>query len=218
MKQLGKLFWGLLLLSVVSHAQTTITAKLVVHPDFNKLSTGFVTRVVDGDTIVLKLNGQEVNCRLIGVDTPETVHPQKAVEFYGKEASRFTSNLIKGEYVWVAQDTGNTVDKYGRLLAYLFRQPDGLFVKQELVRQGYAHAYLIYPFSMMENFKAMERAARIAGRSLWDPKLMSVTAAPPQGQQIIVYATTSGTKYHSAGCRFLAKSRIPLTLQAAKEK
>ena len=68
------------------------------------------------------------------MDTPETVHPQKPVERFGKEASAFTRNLLLGEPVYLRFDTDRT-DKYGRLLAYLYRAPDGLFVNLEIVRQ-----------------------------------------------------------------------------------
>ncbi len=67
--------------------------------DFSKEKSYRVVRVVDGDTIIISKDGQEVRVRLIGVDTPETVHPRKKVQFYGREASQFTKNLLKGESV-----------------------------------------------------------------------------------------------------------------------
>ena len=64
-----------------------------------------VAYVVDGDTIALIIkDGHLVKVRLIGVDTPETVHPTRPVEYYGLEASRFLSNLLKGEQVYVVYD------------------------------------------------------------------------------------------------------------------
>jgi len=95
--------------------------------DFSKEKAHKVIRAVDGDTVVLEMDGKEVKVRLIGVDTPETMHPTKQVEFYGKEASRFTANLLKGESVYVEYGKERT-DKYGRTLAYLYRVPDGLFI------------------------------------------------------------------------------------------
>ena len=100
--------------------------------------------------------------RLIGVDTPETVHPQKAVEAFGKEASAFTRNLLLGEEVYlrfdhktasVVGELTDKIDKYGRMLAYLYRVPDGLFVNLEIVRQGYGHAYTQFPFKHIELFR-----------------------------------------------------------------
>lgn len=136
--------------------------------DFTGSPTSQVIRVIDGDTVVLLLEGKETRVRLIGVDTPETVHPQKAVEAYGKEASRFTENLLKGESVYVEYEPGpSKLDRYGRTLAYLYRVPDGLFVNLEIVRQGYGHAYVAFPFQHMELFRSYERRAREAEKGLW---------------------------------------------------
>ena len=107
-----------------------------------------IYRVIDGDTVVLQKNGVDYKIRLIGVDTPETVHPLKPVEWYGKEASHFLRNLLRGESVYLAYETKTAeLDRYGRVLAYLYRAPDSLFVNLEIVRQGYGHAYTQYPFN-----------------------------------------------------------------------
>jgi micrococcal nuclease len=132
-------------------------------------------RVVDGDTIVVlteksKTSISTAKVRLIGVDTPETVHPFKPVERYGKEASTFLTNMLKGEDVYLLYEGKTpTKDKYGRLLAYVYRAPDGLFVNAEIVRQGYGYAYVNYPFKYMGQFKQLERAARTTRRGLWVP-------------------------------------------------
>ena len=142
----------------------------IPRPDFSSLDTAEVVRIVDGDTVVLRLRGDETTVRLIGVDTPETVHPRRPVEAYGKEASRFLTNLLAGESVYLQSEPGNTVDRYGRTLGYLYRVPDGLFVNLEIVRQGYGHAYTKYPFTHMDLFRFYESKARDAGRGLWgDP-------------------------------------------------
>ena len=104
-----------------------------------------VVRVIDGDTVKIDYNGKATNVRLIGVDTPETVHPNKPVEAYGKEASNFTKNLLRGESVYLRFDIDKT-DKYGRALAYLYHALDRLFVNLEIVRQGYGHAYTQFPY------------------------------------------------------------------------
>ena len=155
----SKLLWTLCVLSVVGQlvAQTSQTSH--THP---------VIRVVDGDTVVLSLDGLETRVRLIGIDTPETVHPQKPVEHYGQEASTFLKNLLRGESVSVEYEPGAaTTDQYGRTLADLYRAPDGLFVNAEIVRQGYGHAYTRFPFKYMEEFRDYERIAREAGKGLW---------------------------------------------------
>lgn len=139
----------------------------IPRPDLASLATAEMVRVIDGDTVVLRLGGIETTVRLIGVDTPETVHPRQPVQAYGEEASRFLTNLLLGESVYVESKPGNTLDRYGRTLAYLYRAPDGLFVNLEIVRQGYGHAYTKYPFERMELFRFYEHKAREAGRGLW---------------------------------------------------
>ena len=133
--------------------------------EFDSLTAYPVSRIVDGDTVVLLMDGAPVKARLIGVDTPETVHPSKPVEYYGKEASAFTRNLLRGESVYLKYGLEQT-DRYGRLLAYLYRAPDGLFVNAEIVRQGYGHAYVQSPFEHRDEFLALQAGAREAGKGL----------------------------------------------------
>ena len=121
-----------------------------------------VVRVVDGDTLVL--DGNE-RIRLIGVDTPETVHPSRPVERFGKEASAFTRRMVEGRRVRLAYDDERT-DRYDRTLAYVYLQ-DGTLLNAEIIRQGYGHAYTQFPFRMMEEFRAYEREARENRRGLW---------------------------------------------------
>ena len=98
--------------------------------EFDSLTAYPVSRIVDGDTVELLVDGALIKVRLIGVDTPETVHPTKPVEHYGKEASAFTRNLLRGESVFLRYGQ-ERVDQYGRVLGYLYRAPDGLFVNDE---------------------------------------------------------------------------------------
>ena len=123
------------------------------------------TRVVDGDTIIVDMNGKEERVRLIGVDTPETVHPNKPVEYFGKEASEFTKNMVEGKRVRLEYDWQRR-DKYGRLLAYVYLQ-DGTFLNAEIIKQGYGFAYTRFPFKYLEEFRQYEREARENGRGLW---------------------------------------------------
>lgn len=107
-----------------------------------------VERVVDGDTIIVEGVGR---VSLIGVDTPETVHPNRPVEFFGKEASAFTKRLLEGKRVRLEYDQERQ-DRYGRTLAYVYLS-DGTFVNAEIVRRGYGHAYTRFPFRHMEAFR-----------------------------------------------------------------
>ena len=122
-----------------------------------------VTRVIDGDTIVVEEVG---TVRLIGVDTPETVDPRRPVGYFGKEASDFTRQLAVGTRVRLEFDQDRT-DRYGRTLAYVYLQPEGLLLNAEIIRQGYGFAYTQFPFRMIEQFRSLEREAREAGRGLW---------------------------------------------------
>ena len=84
------------------------------------IPVALVERVVDGDTVVVRLEGQSVKVRLIGVDTPESVDPRKPVERFGHESADFLRRLVEGRRVRLAYEpAGTRVDKYGRLLAYL---------------------------------------------------------------------------------------------------
>jgi micrococcal nuclease len=126
------------------------------------LAWRFCLRVIDGDTIVL--DGNE-RVRLIGVDTPETVHPRKSVEYFGREASAFTHRLVEGRRVRLEYDQ-DLRDRYGRTLAYVFLE-DGRLVNAEIIRQGFGFAYTKYAFRRMEEFRACEREARATERGLW---------------------------------------------------
>jgi len=117
------------------------------------------TRVVDGDTIIL--DGYE-RVRLIGVDTPETKHPKKPVQYFGKEAYEFTRRMVEGKKVRLEYDWQRK-DKYGRTLAYVFLE-DGTFLNAEIIKQGYGFAYTRYPFKYLEEFRKYEREARESGR------------------------------------------------------
>jgi hypothetical protein len=100
------------------------------------------------------------------------------------------------------------VDKYGRALAYLYLEPGGLFANREIVARGYAFAYVKYPFAHMENFRAAERQAREQRLGLWGP---DPARSKPSADEV-VYVTKTGTKYHRAGCRALAKSATAIRL------
>lgn len=126
-----------------------------------------VLRVVDGDTIVVNPNEK---VRLIGVDTPETAHPQKAVACFGKEAKQFIRDAVQGKTIRLAMDTVNAKrrhkDRYGRTLAYVYL-PDGKMLNAELIRQGYGRAYIRFRFRYLVEFRQLERQARTQSMGIW---------------------------------------------------
>jgi len=124
-----------------------------------------VVAVIDGDTIDVTIEGKRERVRMIGVDTPETVHPKKAVETFGKEASEFTKSTLMGKTVTLEFGEEER-DKYGRILAYIFLS-DGTNVNGELIRRGYGYAYLRFPFALSALFSAYEAEARKAKLGLW---------------------------------------------------
>jgi micrococcal nuclease len=129
--------------------------------------TARVLRVVDGDTILVAVGGRQERVRYIGVDTPETVKPRAPVECFGKRASAANRRLVGGREVRLVADV-EARDRYGRLLAYVYRADDGLFVNEALLRGGYATTLTIAPnVHFADRFAALARQARDAGQGLW---------------------------------------------------
>jgi len=127
-----------------------------------------VVKVVDGDTIHITIDGKKETVRLIGINTPETVDPRKPVECFGVEASNKAKELLEGKKVRVETDASQGErDKYGRLLAYVFRE-DGLFVNNYMVAEGYAYEYTYrLPYKYQAEFKAAQQVAEKSGKGLW---------------------------------------------------
>jgi micrococcal nuclease len=127
----------------------------------------YVERVVDGDTFVARFkNGESERVRLIGVDTPETVHPKKPVEHFGREASDYTKRHLEGKIIGLTYDQ-NKRDRYGRVLAYVWIGET--LYNNQIIREGYAFAFTKYPFNdeYMKMFRESERYARENDIGLW---------------------------------------------------
>lgn len=126
-----------------------------------------VTRVVDGDTIRVSLDGRDETVRYIGVDTPETKKPGTPVQCFGKRASAENERLVEGERVRI-EPGAEERDRYGRLLAYVRRDRDGLFVNERLLRGGFARTLTIAPNDRYAaRFRVVEGRARLARTGLW---------------------------------------------------
>ncbi|MFZ5595494.1 MAG: thermonuclease family protein [Bacillota bacterium] len=135
-----------------------------------------VTRVVDGDTIHVNINGKDETVRLIGVDTPETVKPNSPVERYGKEASNFTKAQLGKKTVYLEKDVEER-DRYGRLLAYVWLAPPEEINDKEirakmfntrLLADGYAQLMTVPPnVKYVDSFIVYQREARERNKGLW---------------------------------------------------
>lgn len=131
-----------------------------------------VYRVIDGDTVHVKCQGKKEKLRLVGIDTPETKHPFKPVEYFGPEASaRAKAMLPKGSLVWLGfgkrPRRGQAPrGKYGRMLAYIF-MPNKQMFNARMVREGYALAMRRYPHVYMSRFIALENQAKQGRQGMW---------------------------------------------------
>jgi micrococcal nuclease len=128
-----------------------------------------INHYVDGDTIVVNMNGSPETIRFIGIDTPETHKPNTPVQCYGPAAAAHTQNVIKaagGKVRLVSDSLSTNRDRYNRLLRYVYL-PDGTDVNQLNVRQGYAFYYPYFPFSKKADFAAAEKAAMAEHKGLW---------------------------------------------------
>lgn len=154
-----------------------------------------VVRVIDGDTIEVSGLG---NVRYIGINTPETKHPSKPVEYYGREAEEANRKLVEGKTVKLEFDVQQR-DKYGRVLAYVY--VGSTFVNAWLVENGFAQVMTIPPnVKYADLFVQLEREAREAGRGLWAKEKAE------EGESGQVYwASKQSDKFHLPSCRWAKK-------------
>ncbi len=125
-----------------------------------------VLKVIDGDTIVINYNQKKTTLRLIGIDSPETKHPNKPVQCFGKKASKKMKQLVLNKEIKIKRDKiSSNRDKYNRLLRYVY--VNDTFVNAEMVKQGYAYAYLTFPFEYSNKFRKLQQEARKQKLGLW---------------------------------------------------
>jgi micrococcal nuclease len=127
-----------------------------------------VDRIVDGDTLVALVNGERERVRLLGIDTPESVAENRPDQCYGEEASDYLKALLpEGAAITLILDE-EARDQYDRLLAYVVRSSDDLFVNLDLLERGYAGVLIYDPNDHYESlFRSAERAAIEADAGLW---------------------------------------------------
>lgn len=216
------LFCSLLLMGCESEpiqsASTVADSPVAESLDEQSEHTNLVTRVVDGDTIIVDIDGVEERVRLIGVDTPESVHPDadRNVE-YGKIASDFTKSQLEGKDVTLEYDVQER-DQYGRILAYVYL--GGKMFNKTLLEEGHAKVATYPPnVKYVDDFKSIQEQARENGRGVWafdvleakPSEAVSTSGSPDNGSQgsSAVQAEESFVgnsntmKFHRSGCKYV---------------
>jgi len=127
-----------------------------------------VEKVVDGDTVDVSIEGKTTRVRLIGINSPESVDPRKPVECFGIEASNKAKELLSGKFVKLEiDDRQQNIDRYGRLLRYVYLE-DGTNFNKEMVELGFANEYTYQTsYKYQGEFKEAEADAKINKRGLW---------------------------------------------------
>lgn len=141
--------------------------ELLASIDEAKAKVYKVEEVVDGDTLKITYNGVKESVRLIGIDTPETIHPTEAVQCFGQEASQKMKDLVEGKDVRIMFDNSQGLrDKYGRLLLYVW--VGDVFVNKQMIVDGYAYEYTYStPYLYQKEFKEAQSKAESSKTGLW---------------------------------------------------
>lgn len=127
-----------------------------------------VVRVVDGDTIIVSIEGAEVKVRLIGIDAPESVHPDEEKNSdEGKEVSEWLTELLADAKVYLEYDV-SVEDDYGRTLAYVYLDDGTTMINRLLLEKGFAVTMTVQPNSKYaDEFYDLQSEAREAGNGFW---------------------------------------------------
>lgn len=175
-----------------SQTQPQTETQLQSQPE-KDYEVALVTRVIDGDTIIVLLNGKEEKVRLIGIDTPERGRP------YFYEATKKTAELVLGKKVKLVKDVSER-DRYGRLLRYVY--VGNLFVNAELVRQGFAMVYTYPPdVKFSEYFLKLQQEARKAKQGLWGEPADTNKSESPS----FYVASKRSEVFHNPNCPYAKK-------------
>ena len=126
-----------------------------------------VIRIIDGDTVQIEYEGQPTSVQFIGVNAPETTaNPNQPPEPYGEQATAFLQEFLLDKSIYLRFDISKR-DKYNRLLGYVYRASDSIFVNLEIIREGYGRVDTRYPFKHEEMFMSYESHAKAARKGLW---------------------------------------------------
>ena len=192
-----------------------------------------VMNIVSGDTVEIERHGKIATVKMMGVDTPTANHPNETIAIPGKRALAFTQNLLLGESVYLQFDSNQT-DKSERLLAYLYRMPDGLFINLEVIRQGYGVINEEFPFMYSLEFKYYQVRASKIGKGIHPLLLQNADKANMSFQADVLPSVkpkaTEGVKhkneayisltdevYHRLSCSRIVGRFIRIPLTAARK-
>ncbi|MEK3974708.1 thermonuclease family protein [Psychrobacillus sp. FSL K6-1267] len=148
-------------------AETTSSEKATVTTGTTDLIPVTLVSITDGDTIKVIYNGKEENVRYLLIDTPETSHPQLGKQPFGEEAKLRNDELINNGELSLEFDVGERVDKYGRLLAYVY--VDGKSVQETLIEEGLARVAYVYPPNTrhLTPYEEAQKSAKTKGLGIW---------------------------------------------------
>jgi micrococcal nuclease len=136
--------------------------------DTTSLDSYKIIKFSDGDTIDVDMNGKTETIRFLGIDTPETHHPDKGVQCFGPEASKKTEQLLSSGRVKLVSDSkAKNRDKYGRLLRYVYTE-DGLSLEETLISEGFAFVFRAENFDQKNKYLKLETGAKDAKTGLWE--------------------------------------------------
>jgi len=193
--------------------------------DFARQPAYEVLGVTAGNEFVVRLDGQETAIRLIGTYVPQSGSDADA-------ARAFAGRLLAGEAVHLEYEPSwPQRDREDRVWAYVYRAPEGLFVNLELIRQGYARVSGAEPFAHQALLRSYERLAQRHHRGLWAPRpareatsqpvVAASAPAPPDdsaADEVMVYITEHGRKYHNKDCQYVRNGGIAVTLKEARAR
>jgi len=156
------------ILVVIAATITSINSDTVSNENLDLIQNNQVTKVIDGDTFEVYIDGKIEKVRMIGINTPETVDPRRPVQCYGKEASNKLKELIEGKIIKLDPDhTQDNYDRYNRALRYVYL--DDININQKMIQEGYAFEYTYKkPYKFQSEFKQSEKEAQDKDLGLWN--------------------------------------------------
>lgn len=175
-----------------------------------------VVKVIDGDTVTIKMGEKNETLRLIGIDTPETNDTRTGVQCFGAEATAYLKKII-GERVAIETDASQGErDKYKRLLVYLFAE-SGANVNKKLIADGYAYEYTYDDeYKYQDEFKAAETAAREEGKGLWAPDACPKPTTKSEVKKVTAPAVLPAVSAVPEASTTTASAAPPATAQEVK--